>query len=108
MQGCFPEQSTRWTCSRWRTRAPAARRSAPAGPQRYSLTRQGTTARLQWTVRNVGKNNAPLYDKLGKDVFDHTVSKVRIVFDGLPQDAEKVDVNLGPLGVIKNVAVTSV
>ncbi|MDP4509106.1 hypothetical protein [Nonomuraea turcica] len=89
--------------------------------------------------------NAPLYDKLGKDVFDHTVSKVSIVppgvgnpiyparkdgtcqcaelpnapfdtgtqlqlwavFDGLPQDAERVDVNLGPLGVIKNVAVTS-
>ncbi|TMR10164.1 hypothetical protein ETD86_40740 [Nonomuraea turkmeniaca] len=110
-----------------------------------SLTRQGTTARLQWTVKNVGKDNAPLYDKLGKDIFDHTVSKVSIVppgvgnpiyparkgdacqcaelpsapfeggtqlqlwavFGGLPEDAAKVDVNLGPLGVIKNVAVTS-
>ena len=29
------------------------------------------------------------------------------LFEGLPQDAEHVDVNLGPLGTIKNVALSS-
>ncbi|MFD1537825.1 protein kinase domain-containing protein [Nonomuraea guangzhouensis] len=29
------------------------------------------------------------------------------VFEGLPEDAEHVDVNLGPLGMIKNVALSS-
>ncbi|TMR91612.1 serine/threonine-protein kinase [Nonomuraea basaltis] len=110
-----------------------------------SLVRQGTTVRLQWTVKNVGTENAPLHGKFGKDVWDGTVSKVSIVppgvgnpiyparkgdacqcaevpnapfqggtqvqlwavFDGLPTDAEQVDVDLGPLGVIRNVAVTS-
>ncbi|MFG1956241.1 serine/threonine-protein kinase [Nonomuraea sp. NPDC049028] len=110
-----------------------------------SLVRQGTTARLQWTVKNVGKNNAPLYDKFGASTLDNTVSKVSIVppgvgkplyparkdnacqcadvptasfgggmqlqlwavFEGVPQDAEHVDVNLGPLGTIKNVALSS-
>ncbi|MFG1683109.1 serine/threonine-protein kinase [Nonomuraea sp. NPDC049269] len=110
-----------------------------------SLVRQGGTARLQWTVKNVGKQNAPLYDRFGGDTFDNTVSKVSIVppgvgkpiyparkdnacqcadvpkaafeggmqlqlwavFEGLPEDAEHVDVNLGPLGMIKNVALSS-
>ncbi len=109
-----------------------------------SLVRQGGAVRLLWTVKNVGTGNVPLYDKFGKDIFDHTVSQVNIVppgvgnplyparkgsdcqcstipnapfdegmqlqfwasFDGLPQDADRVDVNLGPLGVIKNVAVS--
>ncbi|WP_433517398.1 protein kinase domain-containing protein [Nonomuraea sp. CA-143628] len=110
-----------------------------------SLVRQGTTARLQWTVKNVGKNNAPLYDRFGANTFDNTVSRISIVppgvgkplyparkdnacqcaevptasfgggmqlqlwavFEGVPQDAEHVDVNLGPLGTIKNVALSS-
>ncbi|MGR6916361.1 serine/threonine-protein kinase [[Actinomadura] parvosata] len=109
-----------------------------------SLVRQGTTARLQWTVKNVGTENAPLSGKLGASVFDGTVSRVNIVppgvgkplypafkgdacqcapvpnapfdggaqlqlwavFEGLPETAEQVDVNLGPLGAFKNVAVT--
>ncbi|UBU10652.1 serine/threonine-protein kinase [Nonomuraea gerenzanensis] len=109
-----------------------------------SLVRQGTRARLQWTVKNVGTGNAPLHGKLGSSVFDATVSRVSIVppgvgnplhpafkdghcqcfavpnapfgqgaqlqlwavFEGLPETADRVDVNLGPLGSIKNVAVT--
>ncbi|MEV1245912.1 hypothetical protein [Nonomuraea sp. NPDC049750] len=110
-----------------------------------SLVRQGTTARLQWTVKNVGTKNAPLYDRFGASALDNTVSRISIVppgvgkplyparkdnacqcaevptasfgggmqlqlwavFEGLPQDAEHVDVNLGPLGTIKNVALSS-
>ncbi|MEU8141978.1 serine/threonine-protein kinase [Nonomuraea sp. NPDC048901] len=110
-----------------------------------SLVRQGTTARLQWTVKNVGKNNAPLYDRFGASTLDNTVSRISIVppgvgkplyparkdnacqcaevptasfgggmqlqlwavFEGVPHDAEHVDVNLGPLGTIKNVALSS-
>ncbi|MFD0472001.1 hypothetical protein ACFQ0B_29620 [Nonomuraea thailandensis] len=109
-----------------------------------SLVREGARARLQWTVKNVGTENAPLVGKLGSGVFDETVSRVSIVppgvgnplypafkdgacqcftvpkasfpggaqlqlwavFEGLPETAERVDVNLGPLGSIKNVAVT--
>ncbi|WP_246074652.1 serine/threonine-protein kinase [Nonomuraea terrae] len=110
-----------------------------------SLVSQGATARLQWTVKNVGTENAPLYNKFGNGTLDNTVSRVSIVppgvgnplyparkgddcqcsnvptapfeggnqlqfwavYDGLPEDTEHVDVNLGPLGVVRNVAVSS-
>ncbi|WP_262379456.1 serine/threonine-protein kinase [Nonomuraea sp. PA05] len=128
---------------------PAAARTVDALGSRLtvqidSLVRQGTKVRLQWTVKNVGTENAPLFGKLGKDVFDETVSRVTIVppgvgnplypavkdgvcqcfsvpntpfdegaqlqlwavFEGLPETAERVDVNLGPLGAIQDVAVT--
>ncbi|GAA3099874.1 MULTISPECIES: serine/threonine-protein kinase [Nonomuraea] len=108
-----------------------------------SLVRQGRAARLQWTVRNVGKENAPLYNKFGRGALDRTVSQVSLippgvgdalypavdggacrcaslptapfnggdrlqlwaVYEGLPEDADRVDVSLGPLGLIKDVAV---
>ncbi|MGW4801316.1 hypothetical protein ACWEPC_53730, partial [Nonomuraea sp. NPDC004297] len=108
-----------------------------------SLERQGTTVRLQWTVKNIGTENVPLHGKLGATAFDGTVSRVSIVppgvgnplypavkdeicqcasvpqssfgkgaqlqlwavFEGLPESADGVDVNLGPLGAIRNVAV---
>ncbi|MET9242042.1 hypothetical protein [Nonomuraea sp. NPDC003709] len=110
-----------------------------------SLARQGGTVRLQWTVKNVGTENAPLAGKLGGGALDSTVSRVNLIppgvgrpiypawkdktcactdlpmapfpagaqlrmyaiFEGVPQDADRVDVDLVLLGVIRNVAVSS-
>ncbi|WP_431911414.1 serine/threonine-protein kinase [Nonomuraea jabiensis] len=110
-----------------------------------SLTRQGGTVRLQWTVKNVGTENAPLAGTLGGGALDSTVSRVNLIppgvgrpiypawkdktcactdlpmapfpagaqlrmyaiFEGLPQDVDRVDVDLVLLGVIRNVAVSS-
>ncbi|MEV4574249.1 serine/threonine-protein kinase [Nonomuraea jabiensis] len=129
---------------------PAARSTVQAAGstlsvQIDSLTRQGGTVRLQWTVKNVGTENAPLAGKLGGGALDTTVSRVNLIppgvgrpiypawkdktcactdlpvapfdagaqlrmyaiFEGVPQDVERVDVDLALLGVIRNVAVTS-
>ncbi|MEV5328598.1 serine/threonine-protein kinase [Nonomuraea sp. NPDC052634] len=108
-----------------------------------SLVRQGASARLVWTVKNVGTENAPFTLKLGRGGLDQTVSQVSIVppgvrdalfpvidegrcrcssvpaapfgqgdqlqlwavFEGLPDDADHVDVNLRLFGLFKHVAV---
>ncbi|MFB4287989.1 serine/threonine-protein kinase [Nonomuraea sp. ATR24] len=109
-----------------------------------SLVRQGGTVRLQWTVKNVGEENAPLAGKLGRGALDSTASRVSLVPPGVgspiypaskdggcdctdlpvapfqggdqvqlyaiyanvPEDVARVDVDMGPLGVIRNVAIT--
>ncbi|MFI6732930.1 hypothetical protein ACIBI9_08355 [Nonomuraea sp. NPDC050451] len=48
-----------------------------------SLTRQGGTVRLQWTVKNVGTENAPLAGKLGGGALDTTVSRVNLIPPGV-------------------------
>ncbi|WP_406674419.1 serine/threonine-protein kinase [Nonomuraea sp. N2-4H] len=108
-----------------------------------SLVRQGKAARLQWTVKNVGKEEPLIYRKLGRNARDSTVSQVSIVppgvgdalypvideghcrcatvpggffhqgeqlqlwavFEGLPEDADHVDVNLRLFGLFRHVAV---
>jgi hypothetical protein len=110
-----------------------------------AMTRQGQTLRLQWTVKNIGNQNAPLYDRFGGGAADWTVSRVNLIppgvakpiypawkddacqctslpaaafpggaqlrmyaiFEGVPEDVERVDVDLAVLGVIKNVPITS-
>ncbi|WP_049577397.1 hypothetical protein, partial [Nonomuraea sp. SBT364] len=109
-----------------------------------SLARQGGTVRLQWTVRNVGEENAPLVGKLGGGALDSTVSRVNLIppgvgspiyparengacrctdlpvgpfqggnrvqlyaiYENVPEDVARVDIDMGPLGVVRNVAVT--
>ncbi|MFG1942920.1 protein kinase [Nonomuraea sp. NPDC048826] len=110
-----------------------------------ALVRQGGTVRLQWTVKNVGEENAPLAGELGGGALDNTVSRVNLVppgvgapiyparddgacrctqipyapftsgqrvqlfaiYENVPEDVERVDIDMGPLGVVKNVAITA-
>jgi hypothetical protein len=109
-----------------------------------SLVRDGGTVRLQWTVKNIGENNAPLAGKLGAGALDSTVSRVSLVppgvaspiyparkddacrcthipyapfnggqqvqlfaiYENVPEDVDHVDIDMGPLGMVRNVAVT--
>ncbi|MEV0229408.1 serine/threonine-protein kinase [Nonomuraea sp. NPDC050786] len=139
-----------WESSAYEAGTPSARATVESGGstmsvQVDSLTRQGDTVRLQWTVKNTGNKNAPVYNKFGGAALDFTVSRVNLIppgvgkpiypawkngacqctnlpaapfdggdqirmyaiFEGVPQDVDRVDVDLVLLGVIRNVAVSS-